>query len=174
MNKTFPIVVFAAILAAVGCASQSKVSQAQQRVLRSQDNLPPRIVITNGPPELRQYDEFFVNEVGKRWYDLLDALSLNDFDGGKVVVRFQLHDDGRVTNTAILTNTTSDVMLGLLCQKAILDPQPYPPWPRLMRFSVAKSYRDIDFSFYYNSAQTNLPAAGRKIYPRPSHRRWSS
>jgi hypothetical protein len=169
MYKTFSILIFVAIFTAVGCASRYKVKSRQSKASSPQDNLPPRIEITNGPPELREYDEMFVNEVSKRWYELLDIqVSGNDYHGGKVLVRFRLHADGRATDTAVVTNTTGNIMLGLLCEKAILDPQPYSVWPQSMRDKLKQDYRAIDFSFYY-TAQTNLPAAERRNYPRPSH-----
>jgi hypothetical protein len=149
------ITIVAVMLAVVGCASQ-------RSDLRASEDLPSRIVLTNGPPEFRQYDESFVNEVQERWYGLLDNASWKGSREGKVVVRFHLHDDGRVTDTAVLTNTTSDIMLGLLCEKAILDPQPYPPWPQIMRDKVKKSSRGIDFTFYYNVPEITSSASKKK------------
>jgi len=118
----------------------------------------------NTAPEFRQYDESFINEVQQRWFDLLNNGPWRVHQEGRVIVRFRLHDDGRITNTSVLTNTTDDIMLDVLGQKAILGSQPYPPWPQPMRAKVNKSYRGIDFSFYDNGLE-NQSSAGKKKSP---------
>ena len=50
-------------------------------------------------------------------------------------------------------NSVGD-MLSLLCQKAILDPAPFPKWSAEMRRQIqtqgGTDYRDVKFTFYYD------------------------
>jgi hypothetical protein len=96
-----------------------------------------------------QYDAEFIEAVQSRWYDLLDNMSFDGYRRGRVVVQFHLNYDGRITDIKVLDNSVGE-MLGLLCQKAVLDPAPYDKWPREMRLMVDKDYREIQFTFYYN------------------------
>ncbi len=95
------------------------------------------------------YDAAFIEIVQSRWYDLLDNFSYDGYRRGKVVVQFHLTYDGRITDMQVLENTVGEV-LGLLCQKAVLDPAPYDKWPREMRLMIDQDYRIITFNFYYN------------------------
>ena len=65
-----------------------------------------------------------------------------------MVLEFRLHSDGRVSELKVLETEVGDV-LALYCQKAISDPSPYAPWPNEMRRMIAKDYRLITFTFYY-------------------------
>ena len=93
------------------------------------------------------YDEAIIRAVSKRRYDILDATS-TPTRPGKVVLEFRLHSDGRVSELKVLETEVGDV-LALYCQKAISDPSPYAPWPNEMRRMIAKDYRLITFTFYY-------------------------
>ena len=96
-----------------------------------------------------QYDAEFIEAVQSRWYDLLDNMSYDGYRRGKVVVQFHLNYSGQITDMKVLDNSVGE-MLGLLCQKAVLDPAPYDKWPREMRLMVDKDYREIQFTFFYN------------------------
>jgi hypothetical protein len=87
--------------------------------------------------------------VQNRWYHLLDNNQYLLDRQGKVSLTFRLHYDGRITQLESVENSVGDV-LGLLCQKAILDPAPFPKWPKDMRQLVGTDYRDIRFTFYYD------------------------
>ncbi len=95
------------------------------------------------------YDAAFVAAVADRWYALLDQIKYDGYRPGRVVLEFQLHHDGRITELRVVESTVSD-MLSLLCQKAVLDPAPYARWPREMRLMVGRDVRPIRFTFYYN------------------------
>ena len=107
------------------------------------------VSVTNGPPEFRQYDHDFAGIVQHRWYDLLDVVALDGYQAGEVIVVFKLHADGQISDVVVKKNSTS-TELGIFCQKAILDPQPYEPWSPELRRTVGRDYRQITFSFYYN------------------------
>lgn len=93
------------------------------------------------------YDLAFIRAVEQRWYTLLDTTSFVQ-RSGKVVLEFKLHSDGRVTELKAQTNEVGEI-LGLLCQRAIVDPAPYAPWPSDMRRMIGDNVREVTFTFYY-------------------------
>ena len=95
------------------------------------------------------YDAAFIEAVSQRWYDLLDNRDYSMDRRGRVVLKFHLNYDGRVSNMQVMENTVGDT-LGLICQKAVLDPSPFERWPGDMRRMVGANYREIMFTFYYN------------------------
>lgn len=94
------------------------------------------------------YDSTLILMIQNRWYALLNERDYSSDVRGRVLLRFQLHPDGRVSDLSVAENGVGE-MLGLLCQKAVLDPQPYPPWPLEMR-RVFGTTRHIQFTFHYN------------------------
>ena len=94
------------------------------------------------------YDRALILAVEQRWFALLDQRDYASDARGRVVVQFQLHYDGKVTDVSIAENTAGEV-LGLLCQKAVQDPAPFGTWPSDMR-RLAGDTRYIQFTFYYN------------------------
>jgi hypothetical protein len=95
------------------------------------------------------YDNVFIAIVQERWFNLLENNRFMMDRRGKVVLTFRLHYDGRITQLETGENSVGD-LLGLLCQKAILDPAPFPKWPTEMRQRVEVDYRDVRFTFYYD------------------------
>jgi hypothetical protein len=94
------------------------------------------------------YDAALVEAICQRWYSLLDAREYASDSRGKVVLQFRLHPDGRVSDMNVSVNTAGEV-LGLICQKAVLDPSPFAAWPSDMRRTLG-DMRNIQFTFYYN------------------------
>lgn len=95
-----------------------------------------------------RYDEAFIKAVQNRWYDLIDERRFAAAVTGKVQVTFRLNYDGRIT-AAKVTDSTVDIIMSHICQKAIEDPQPYEPWPSDMRSMIGANYRELTFTFYY-------------------------
>jgi len=95
------------------------------------------------------YDAMFVEAVSQRWFDLLDSRDYASDGRGRVVLRFRLNYDGRITDMEVAENSVSET-LALICQKAVLDPAPYEKWPTEMRLMVGEDFRKIQFTFYYN------------------------
>jgi len=95
------------------------------------------------------YDRAIVEAVQNRWFYLLDSGDFARERTGKVVLEFNLTYDGRVTDMKVVENTVND-LLCLLCQKAILDPAPYPRWPAEMRRTLGSDTRRVRFTFYYD------------------------
>jgi hypothetical protein len=94
------------------------------------------------------YDAAFTEAVANRWYDLLDERNYGANGRGKVVLQFKMHYDGHITDMRIVDNSAGDV-LGLLCEKAVLDPAPFERWPSDMRRMLG-DIRNVQFTFYYN------------------------
>ena len=95
------------------------------------------------------YDGLFIAAVQSRWYSLLDSRDFARDRTGKVVVEFRLNYDGRITEMKEVENNVGE-LLGLLCQKAVLDPAPFDKWPSDLRRMVGADYREVRFTFYYN------------------------
>ena len=95
-----------------------------------------------------EYDSALVAAISQRWFTLLDEREYASDSRGKVVLQFRLHYDGRVTDMKVDENTAGEV-LGLICQKAVLDPAPFAAWPSDMRRTLG-DIRNIQFTFFYN------------------------
>jgi hypothetical protein len=94
------------------------------------------------------YDAALIAAVQQRWYDLLESTHFAQ-RAGKVVLEFRLNYEGRVFDMKVNGNEVGE-MLGLICQRAILDPAPFGKWPDDMRRMVGQNYREVMFTFYYN------------------------
>jgi len=94
------------------------------------------------------YDAAFIAAMQHRWYDLLDSSQFTQ-QSGKVVLEFRLMYDGRITDMKVNGNDVGE-LLGLLCQRAVLDPAPFAQWPSDMRRKIGQNYREVTFTFYYN------------------------
>ena len=92
------------------------------------------------------YDREFIDAVQQKWNQLLADRDANV--PGKVIVEFRLHFDGRITDMKMTQNEVGE-LLGLICQKAVLDPAPYKRWPDEMRREIGANYREIRFTFFY-------------------------
>ncbi len=93
------------------------------------------------------YDAALVQAISQRWFALLDQRDYASDGRGRVVLQFILHHDGRITDMKEAGNNVGPV-LGLICQKAVLDPAPFAPWPSDMRRMAGES-RAIQFTFFY-------------------------
>ncbi len=98
---------------------------------------------------LGEYDRQFIDAVQQRWDYLCEQI--HTFHEGKVVLEFRLHYDGRVSEMKLNENTTSADLLAVICRQAILDPSPFGKWPIEMRREIGKDFRDVTFTFFYNS-----------------------
>ena len=95
------------------------------------------------------YDRAFIEAVQARWFNLLDERQFAPHEAGKVVVEFRLNYDGRITGLRVVESEVNE-HLSWTCQRAVLDPAPYMPFPGDMRRLVKNDYREIRFTFYYN------------------------
>ena len=92
-----------------------------------------------------EYDREFVDAVEQRWFELLK--NRQDNVAGRVVLEFNLHADGRITDMKMQFTDVND-LLSLLCQQAVQDPAPYKKWPPEMRREIPDP-RQVRFTFYY-------------------------
>jgi hypothetical protein len=95
------------------------------------------------------YDQLFIEAVTQRWYDLLENRDYASEARGHVTLQFKLQFDGRITDMKVIEHNVTET-LSLMCQKAVLDPQPYEKWPPEMRRMVDGDFRRIQFVFYYH------------------------
>jgi len=95
-----------------------------------------------------EYDRYLIEAIKQRWYALLDERNYAGENRGKVELQFVLHPDGRITDMTMSGNTAGEV-LGYICQKAVLDPAPFPVWPNEMRRMIGEN-RAVQFTFYYD------------------------
>ena len=93
------------------------------------------------------YDQALVDAIQQRWNDLLDSRQFALDRTGKVVIRFRLNYDGRVSDVEVVQTTVGDT-LAYVCRLAITDPAPYLKWPSDMRHEYGNS-RDVQFTFNY-------------------------
>lgn len=98
--------------------------------------------------EFGAYDAAVIAAISKRWYDLLDARYVSPTERGKVVLEFRLTAEGEITHMREMENTVS-AELGLICQRAVMEPARYAPWPRSLRALVGRDYRQVKFTFHY-------------------------
>ena len=95
------------------------------------------------------YDAMFIEAVQARWYSLLEERDFVGGEAGKVVVEFRLNHDGHITALRVVESEVNEV-LSWFCQRAILDPSPYRPFPSDLRRMLNHDYREVRFTFYYN------------------------
>jgi hypothetical protein len=95
------------------------------------------------------YDQNMIAAVQARWFALLDGRFAFE-RSGKVVLKFQLHTDGTVSD---LETVTSDVgeSLSFTCEAAILGAASFGRWPADMQKIVGQSTRPITFTFHYTT-----------------------
>jgi hypothetical protein len=93
-----------------------------------------------------EYINRMVEAIRNNWYDELRNVTADMT--GKVVVRFVLHADGRVTDAKIDQNEVSE-LLATTCVQAITASSPYEKWPREMRLELPNDDWEIRFTFYY-------------------------
>ena len=93
-----------------------------------------------------QYDQEFISIVRARWFYWIEERNLRAT--GKVVITFRLNYDGRITALHMSDNEVGEIG-GLICQKAILDPSPYRPWPADMRRELPADYCEMQITFRY-------------------------
>jgi TonB family protein len=157
-----------AVVAQIGCRSlptsrtASGIPAAPDReskaALASPSGTPPRapqrysIVAETGAsatnPVFSQYDPELVAAICQSWYRLLDSTS-GVGGKGKVVVQFQLHSKGSVSDVQITSSTMSEPF-DAICRKAVLDPAPFAPSPEEMRRFLTNESRVVKLVFYFN------------------------
>jgi hypothetical protein len=94
------------------------------------------------------YDNAVVDRIERRWYDQLDSRKFKIDRHGKVIIQFQLHSDGTVSDLKTEDNEV-DPVLEYLCKASITESAPFATWPPDMARLIGKDYREITITFTY-------------------------
>jgi outer membrane biosynthesis protein TonB len=94
-----------------------------------------------------EYDKALIRAVQSRWYALIEQNGLYE-RAGQVTLRFLLMADGSVQDLAVKENTAGQI-LGLFCEKAVVDSAPFAPLPETLRSLIGEDAREVNFTFYY-------------------------
>jgi len=92
------------------------------------------------------YDAALIASIQQSWFQ---AIGDKATPRGKVIIRFKLHPDGRVSDLKVEDSTVGE-FFDYFCQRGILAPAPFPKWPADMRRQIEGDYRDVRFTFFYN------------------------
>jgi outer membrane biosynthesis protein TonB len=98
------------------------------------------------------YDAALIDAVSQSWYHSLDQTSYASDTQGKVVIQFNLHSDGSVTDLKMVQDTadsTPGALWAIICQAAIENAAPFARWPSDMLHAIGSNVREVRFTFYY-------------------------
>jgi len=85
--------------------------------------------------------------VQSRWYALISQNGLYE-RAGTVTLHFYILQDGSVQNMEFKENSAGEI-LGLFCQKAVVDSAPFASLPDNLRMLIGNDPREVSFTFYY-------------------------
>ena len=91
------------------------------------------------------YDARLIAAIQDRWHNIIPSVR----EVGRVVVTFNLWENGEVTDIEVERSTVSSI-LSLKCERAVREPAPFDPWPDKMREFIGNDRRFVRFTFYYN------------------------
>ena len=92
------------------------------------------------------YYKALLRAVEGRWVSLLEQGDSGQQKAGAVVLEFKLHQDGRVTDMKVLDSTVNKPLC-LICEKSVLDPCPFAPWPNAMQQSIGAEPCTLTLAF---------------------------
>lgn len=98
-------------------------------------------------PETNAYDQRLVTLVKEKWYNLVEQRTV--IATGCIVVEFDLHANGTVSDLAVINQTVDDT-LASLCLRAIQEIAPFAPWPAELRKEIKSQQRVVRFTFNYD------------------------
>jgi hypothetical protein len=128
------------------------------RILPASSNAPavnarseqPRVIAVrdsrNAP--FIQYDSVLIDKVHQRWMALLEQKEDVRGPRGRVTIEFHQNYLGQIPEVRVTQTEVGDA-LASLCQRAILEAGPFPPWPKELRPSVKQENRLARFTFVY-------------------------
>lgn len=109
-------------------------------------SLEPSIAARGTP--LGNYDAKLVAAVQQCWFNLLHQQRYTLDRVGRVVLRFKLTADGRITDMETVESDVGEIYT-LLCQLAVTKPAPFEGWPDEVRKLFRDNFREVTFTFYY-------------------------
>ena len=87
--------------------------------------------------------------INQKWFKLIDdKLGKGDTNVGEVVLKFELHSDGKITDMKI-DKTSLPKLQTDICKEAVLGGVPYPHWSQAMLKTQKTNSFDVQFSFEF-------------------------
>lgn len=111
---------------------------------------PHRVLAVKDPANAPfvQYDRLVIDAVRKRWLALLAQKEDVRGQTGRVTLEFRQNYLGQIPELRVTQTEVSDAW-AFLCQRAILEAGPFPPWPKELRRTVSQESRLARFTFVY-------------------------
>lgn len=149
MNRWLLILTLTCPLAGSGCVSDKPEPLHSNVHMGADVNVDLATVGIKVSREVqRAYGKAFQEAIVTRWHQLLEGRAFRP-QTGKVVLSFWLHSNGSVSNLGV-NYTSVEPGLTRLCQSAILDAAPFPPWPQEMRDQIVADFESLTMTFNYN------------------------
>lgn len=126
-------------------SGEASVSNQAARVSGVAGNRTGAFNNPSGP--FAEYDKKVVKKIQKRWYEMIDHYGIYN-NTAVVTVSFDLHADGLVDKVKITDNSGGQI-LGMFCEKAVVESAPFDPWPEKAVAVAGKDPRQCTFTFYY-------------------------
>lgn len=105
------------------------------------------------PSGIKIYDNIAISEIEKQWQKILNrAITGTNAQSGEVVISFELHSDGSISDTRVVKSNVNEKETEI-CRMAISNAAPFRAWPEKMKEIVVKGtgldHRDLQFNFRY-------------------------
>ncbi len=97
---------------------------------------------------LGDYNYRMVLAVQEQWYLYLQERRFSLERQGKVVITFDLHSDGSITNVATKDSNVGET-LSFLCEMSVMKPAPFGKWPADVRRLIGGDIIPVTFTFNY-------------------------
>ena len=110
----------------------------------------PRVASDRGPGSLpfTEYDRRLIDKVRRRWIVLCAEYDSARRRGGQVIIEFRQNHQGQIWELRVQQNQAGGAW-GRLCQQAILESAPFPPWPEALKATAGDDPRWVRFTFTY-------------------------
>ncbi len=95
-----------------------------------------------------EYDRQIIEAIQEHWDDILERMAFSRDRSGRVVLEFDLHYDGRITDMKVIESTVDDILC-YACQRAVQEPAPYDRWPEDLRRLYREDKKTVIFTFNY-------------------------
>lgn len=93
------------------------------------------------------YAQRMMEAVQSSWWTLIERARFENVARGRVVIRFVLHRDGRVTDAVIVSSDVPRLM-AFACKDAILSPAPFDAW-RADMVALCGQEEEVTITFQY-------------------------
>ena len=114
-----------------------------------------QVIFSEPRVDLSDYGEALLKTIREQWHNLTSNSSQAP-RAGKIVMDFELKFDGTVTDVRIKSDEVGRAS-AILCERAIVDPSPYPRWPRDLFRKYGKNSHRISLTFTHRDPHTIDP-----------------